>query len=167
MCTYFRHFCKNSAGVLQAKARPAHYDCPEISIGDFGSEAPDPSCIDSGTSPQSSKHAEGAPKMPKVLFILQRRKDITHDECLQHWIGPNHTAIVNRIPGLSRWVQNHVIGPPGESICDGVGELWFDSDEAMTSALNSPEMAAAVEDAKGFLDMDRTGLVIVEEKSIA
>jgi uncharacterized protein (TIGR02118 family) len=51
-------------------------------------------------------------------------------------------------------------------MCDGVGELWFDSDEAMTSALNSPEMAAAVEDAKGFLDMDRTGLVIVDEKSV-
>jgi uncharacterized protein (TIGR02118 family) len=64
-------------------------------------------------------------------------------------------------------VQNHVVGPPGEPTCDGVGELWFDSDEALTSALNSPEMAAAVEDAKRFLDMDRTGLVIVEEKSIA
>ena len=67
---------------------------------------------------------------------------------------------------LSRWVQNNVVGPPGEPPCDGVGELWFDSDEAMTKALNSPEMGAAVEDAKNFLDMSRTGLIIVEEKSV-
>jgi hypothetical protein len=38
--------------------------------------------------------------------------------------------------------------------------------EAMQSALNSPVMAAAVEDAKNFLDMEKTGLVIVEEKSV-
>jgi uncharacterized protein (TIGR02118 family) len=63
-------------------------------------------------------------------------------------------------------VQNHVVGAPGEPMCDGVGELWFDSDEAMTKALKSPEMAAAVEDAKNFLDMDRTGLIIVQEKTI-
>jgi hypothetical protein len=41
-----------------------------------------------------------------------------------------------------------------------------DSDEAMHSALASPEMAAAVEDARAFLDMDQTGLVIVEETPI-
>jgi hypothetical protein len=32
--------------------------------------------------------------------------------------------------------------------------------------LESPQMAAAVEDAKNFLDMDRTGLIIVQEKTI-
>lgn len=47
-----------------------------------------------------------------------------------------------------------------------MGELWFKNDEAMEQALSSPEMGAAVEDAKNFLDMDRTGLIIVEEKTI-
>lgn len=105
--------------------------------------------------------------MAKIMFILHRRQDITHDECLRYWNGPIHTAIVKKVPGLSRWVQNHVVGPPGEPMCDGVGELWFDSDEAMTSALNSPEMAAAVQDAENFLDMSRTGLIIVQEKTVA
>ena len=36
----------------------------------------------------------------------------------------------------------------------------------MTGALNSAEMAAAVEDAKNFLDMKRTGMVIVREQSV-
>jgi uncharacterized protein (TIGR02118 family) len=63
-------------------------------------------------------------------------------------------------------VQNHVTSAPGEPICDGVGELWFDSDEAMQQALSSPEMGAAVEDAKRFLDMEKTGMIMVEEKPV-
>ena len=37
----------------------------------------------------------------------------------------------------------------------------------MNAALSSPEMAAAVEDARRFLDMERTGMVLVEEKTLA
>jgi hypothetical protein len=47
-----------------------------------------------------------------------------------------------------------------------VGELWFESDEVMNEALNSPQMGAAVEDARRFLDMDKTGLIIVDEKTV-
>jgi hypothetical protein len=36
----------------------------------------------------------------------------------------------------------------------------------MEKALTSPEMVAAVEDAKSFLDMEKTGLVIVEENTV-
>jgi uncharacterized protein (TIGR02118 family) len=102
--------------------------------------------------------------MAKVIFVLQRKPGMTQEECSRTWGGEQHTSIVSKIPGLTRWVQNHVMSAPGDPVCDGVGELWFDSDEVMRSALASPEMAAAVEDARNFLDMEKTGLVIVEEK---
>ena len=104
--------------------------------------------------------------MPKLIFILQRKAGTTREACLKYWEGERHNAIVRTIPGLAKWVENHVISAPGEPACDGVGEMWFESDEAMQSALNSPVMAAAVEDAKNFLDMEKTGLVIVEEKTV-
>ena len=85
---------------------------------------------------------------------------------LAQWGGEQHTAIVGKLPGLTRWVQNHVSSAPAEAVCDGIGELCFASDELMNAALNSPEMAAAVEDAKRFLDMERTGMVLVEEKTL-
>ena len=66
--------------------------------------------------------------------------------------------------GLTRYVQNHVGSAPAEPVCDGIGELWFATDDLMNEALNSPEMAAAVEDAKRFLDMERTGMILVQEK---
>jgi len=37
----------------------------------------------------------------------------------------------------------------------------------LQQALNSPEMGATIEDAKSFLDLDNTGLLIVEERTVA
>jgi steroid delta-isomerase-like uncharacterized protein/uncharacterized protein (TIGR02118 family) len=108
---------------------------------------------------------DGERTSAKMIFVLQRRAGTTREECLAYWSGQHHTALVGKVPGLRRWRQNHVVSAPGTPVCDGVGELWFDSDEVLEAALASPEMAAAVEDARNFLDMDRTGLVIVDEKT--
>jgi len=104
--------------------------------------------------------------MSKVIFVLYRRADLSREQMAEQWSGQQHTSIVSRVPGLTRWVQNHVTSAPGEPICDDVGELWFASSEAMQQALSSPEMGAAVEDAKRFLDMEKTGLITVEEKPV-
>jgi uncharacterized protein (TIGR02118 family) len=98
----------------------------------------------------------------KVVFVLFRRADLTHEQSLAEWNGKRHTSIVGKIPGLKKWVQNHVISVPGDPAPDGIGELRFDNTEAM----NSPEMAAAVEDAKNFLDMERTYALVVDEKAV-
>jgi uncharacterized protein (TIGR02118 family) len=67
---------------------------------------------------------------------------------------------------LKRWVQNHAIAVPSEAAADGIGELWFDDAAAMEQAMNSPQMAAAVEDAKRFLDMQRTYALVVDDKTV-
>jgi len=103
--------------------------------------------------------------MAKVIFVMHRKPGMTREQFVESWVGEVHTALAKKVPGLTRWVQNRVIGGPGEAIYDGIGELWFESDAAMEKALNSPEFAAAVEDAKNFLDMDRTGMITVEEKT--
>jgi steroid delta-isomerase-like uncharacterized protein/uncharacterized protein (TIGR02118 family) len=101
--------------------------------------------------------------MAKVIFILHRRADQTRQQCLEHWRGERHTSIVRDVPGLTRWIQNHANATTPESACDGVGELWFDSQDALEQALSSPQMAAAIEDAKNFLDMEATQMLIVAE----
>lgn len=102
----------------------------------------------------------------KVVFVLFRRAGLTHEESLAEWNGARHTSIVRKVPGLKRWVQNHAIAVPNEAAADGIGELWFDSKEAMEQAMNSPQMAAAVEDAKKFLDMERTYALVIDEKTV-
>jgi uncharacterized protein (TIGR02118 family) len=118
-----------------------------------------------GIVPEMATAAEGSGGA-KVVFVLFRRADLTHDQSLAEWSGNQHTSIVRKVPGLKRWVQNHVTGARNEGNPDGIGELWFESAEAMGQAMKSPEMSAAAEDAKRFLDMTRTYAIVVEEKTI-
>lgn len=105
--------------------------------------------------------------MAKVIFILQRKSGMSREACLDYWAGEHHTSLVRKLPGLTGWIQHHVVWAPTEpAACDGVGELSFGHDDAMQAALNSPEMAAAVEDARNFLDMEKTGMIIVEDQVV-
>ena len=102
----------------------------------------------------------------KLIFVLFRRSGLSHDQTLEQCSGEQHTSIVRTIPGLKKWIQNHAITLPSDAAADGIGELWFDNPAAMEQAMNSPQMAAAVEDAKRFLDMERTYALAVDEKNI-
>ncbi len=105
--------------------------------------------------------------MAKVIFILQRKSGTSREQCLDSWAGEHHTSLVRKLPGLTGWVQHHVVSAPTEpAACDGVGELSFEDEEAMQAALNSPEMAAAVKDAQNFLDMEKTGMGIVQDNVV-
>jgi uncharacterized protein (TIGR02118 family) len=102
----------------------------------------------------------------KMVFVLFRRAGLSHDQCLNEWKGERHVSLVKNVPGLRRWVQNHIVSPPNESAPDGLGELWFDDPDAMKKAMGSPEMGAAVEDAKRFLDMAKTYALTVDENVV-
>ena len=118
-----------------------------------------------GIAPEMATAAESSGGA-KVVFVLFRRADLTHDQSMAEWSGNQHTSIVRKIPGLKKWVQNHPMGAKNEGSPDGLGELWFESAESMDRAMKSPEMSAAGEDAKRFLDMTRTYATVVEEKTI-
>jgi uncharacterized protein (TIGR02118 family) len=102
----------------------------------------------------------------KVVFVWFRRADVTHAQALSEWGGSRHTSIVRTIPGLKKWVQNHPAELPNETAADGIGELWFESKEAMGRGMNSPEMREAFEDARRFADLEKTYALLVEEKTI-
>lgn len=116
----------------------------------------------------SAAHAEAGAHSShaKVVFVLFRRADLSHDQCLAAWKGEQHVSIVKKVPGLRRWVQDHVASLPHEGAADGIGELWFDDAETRKQGMGSPEMAAAVEDAKRFLDMSRSYALVVEEHAV-
>jgi uncharacterized protein (TIGR02118 family) len=104
--------------------------------------------------------------MAKIMFVLYRRADKSQEEFVAEWGGERHTSIARKIPGVTKWIQNPVISAPGARVCDGVGEMWFESDRTMEAAVKSPEMAAAFEDARTFLDLERSGMLVAEEKVI-
>ena len=104
--------------------------------------------------------------MAKLILLLRRRSGTTREQSLTYWASGAHTELVEKLPGLQKYVQNAVTGGPGASDCDGVGELWFASDEARDQALDSPEMAQVLENGKIFLDMDRTSILAASDTTV-
>lgn len=104
--------------------------------------------------------------MAKIMFVLHRRSDKSPEQFFAEWRGEHHVGIVKKLAGLKKWIVNPVISAPGAPVCDGIGEMWFESDHAMEAALKSPEMAAAFEDAERFLDLERSGVVVVRETTL-
>ena len=102
----------------------------------------------------------------KMTFVWFRRAGLTHEQALAEWHGGKHTAIVRKIPGLKKWVQNHSAELPNATAADGIGELWFNSAEAMQQAFASPEGIAGMEDGKRFADMEKTYALVVDEKIV-
>jgi uncharacterized protein (TIGR02118 family) len=102
----------------------------------------------------------------KLIFMCFKRPGLDPSGFAAEWSGSRHVAVVERIPGLERYVHNYLAATEQTNAPDGIGELWFETDEALEAALNSPEMGAAVDDATTFLDMGRTYAVPASEATI-
>ncbi len=107
--------------------------------------------------------------MNKIIFVLHRLEGITLEEFLGEISSERHLSLIRAVPGLSRLVQNHVVPDPGQGgpFCDAVGEMWFESADAVPQALQSQEFAAVVEDEQGFINFWTTGMVAVNEKELS
>lgn len=106
--------------------------------------------------------------MIKLIAPLQRRDDMTSEQFSEHWLT-KHAPLVVKLPGLRRYVQNVVFR--GRSGYDGVSATWWDDEESLQTALESPLMAEIREDKQRFsvsdlrltlrerpmLDLDVTG----------
>ena len=105
--------------------------------------------------------------MVKVILLLHRRADLSHDEFRQYWHAL-HRPLVERLPGLRRLVLNDVLPSPGgiPSACDGIAEDWFDSVESMQAAFASPEAQAVTADVVNFLDLSRFQMLMVTELEV-
>ena len=102
--------------------------------------------------------------MFKTMFFLHRRSDMSVEE-FQRYSKDVHVPMVALVPGLERYVINHVLANPtgNAAACDGVAELWFRSAEDFQAALVSQEGVAVLADQANYLDMERTHVLIVDE----
>jgi uncharacterized protein (TIGR02118 family) len=107
--------------------------------------------------------------MVKLIYCISKKPDMTVEAFQAYWRDV-HAPIAGAIPGLRRYVQCHVVpetyGGRTAPGFDGAAELWFDDLDAMRAAMRTPEVAAALEDEKNFIDHTRVASFVTVEKPV-
>jgi len=101
----------------------------------------------------------------KSIVVAHRKPGLTREEFSRYWKNEHGPLAARLIPGVRRYVQNHLVEIPGmEYEGDGVVEMWYDDVEAwqesMKAIQSSQELA---EDGARFCDLRDAKVWIVEE----
>ena len=102
--------------------------------------------------------------MLKQITYFKKRDDLDHDSFRAHWRDA-HAAIVCELPGIRRYVQNHIVEPFGDPALmqiDGIAEVFFDDIDAMRANKGHPALDAIRADEPKFFDTDTMGSLITE-----
>lgn len=98
--------------------------------------------------------------MYKLIVLLEKKADMTHEEFLEHWHGP-HVEMAKELPKLKKYVTSVPVDPDA-SRYDGLAELHFESPDDAEVAGESDVQKAAIEDSKEFLETVPADRVFVE-----
>ena len=101
--------------------------------------------------------------MLKQASFFKRRPDLSPEAFHDYWRN-RHPEVVCRIPGLRRYVQNHVIGD--DSPFDGIAEVWFEDMDAMRANVGAPELDAVRADEAHFIDGGTMASIVSQEHTI-
>jgi len=102
--------------------------------------------------------------MVKFVVVLYRKPGTSRGD-FRRYLEDVHGPMAEAIPGLRRYIQNHVCedasrADPG---WDGLVELYWDDRDAMERGWSSPEGKRATADLEAFADLGRTIWSIVDE----
>jgi uncharacterized protein (TIGR02118 family) len=95
--------------------------------------------------------------MVKVVWLLRFREDMDPED-VRKWWRTDHGALALKVPGLRRYVQNHLMAPLEAARAEAgmpfqMVEVWFDDLESYEQAMASPEWKALEEDGVNGLEM--------------
>ena len=101
--------------------------------------------------------------MIKACYLMQRKAGMSQEAFSAYW-KETHGPIVAAVPGLRKYVQNHAQATPdGNVFCDGIAEMWFDDMASFGAGMGSDQGRALLEDARNFVEIEKSGLVLVDE----
>jgi len=123
--------------------------------------------------------AASGPTPVKLVCNLRRRADLTPAEFYDYWLnshGPFATKQIKTLGGY-RYVQSHKTDSSLNLLIrttrgtglpfDGVTEVWWPSEQALLTALATPQGQLAnqrpIEDEKKFIDLSRCSYFMTKE----
>ena len=120
--------------------------------------------------------------MIKLAFALHRLPELSREQFQTYWFETHAPLVAQHAKalGIQRYVQLHTSdteinealrasrGAPEPF--DGIAEIWFESEAALTEAMQTPEGITAgkalLEDERRFIDLEKSPMWIAEEKVI-
>jgi len=99
--------------------------------------------------------------MVKMVQLLVKRDDYTHEAFVERWRG-EHAEMAKDLPGLQKYATA-VPNDPERSSHDGVVELYFEDMAALAEAFDSEIAQEVQDDAAEFIDLGAGPRLIVEE----
>lgn len=109
--------------------------------------------------------------MVKIIALLKRKEGLSREEFSRYWADRHGPLIVRVYPQIRRYVQNHLVVPPGgpEPPYDGVAEVWFDSleDWQETARFYASEEGRVIRDDEDkFMDNTKMVVLLVREEKL-
>ena len=104
----------------------------------------------------------------KLIVLVKRKEGLPLQDFRSRALG-TYADLVRRVPGLRRYLQCHTVDGAygiGEAVLDAAFLLWFDDEEALSSALASPEFAKVQADLESFVEPRYIHRMVVKENWI-
>jgi uncharacterized protein (TIGR02118 family) len=101
--------------------------------------------------------------MIKAITFVKRRPGMSVEDFQAYW-REKHPLVVERLPGLRRYVQSHALLSgyrKGELLWDGIAEVWMDDVEAFRRLPGTREYDAVLADEKAFIG--RSAMLLVDD----
>jgi uncharacterized protein (TIGR02118 family) len=106
----------------------------------------------------------------KSIAVAHRKSGMTSEEFSRYWKDVHAPLTARVIPGMRKYVQNHLIRLTGrENDIDGIVEMWWDDVDAFRNFNDwvATEAGKALrDDGDKFTDMSKSKLWLVEEHVI-
>ena len=128
----------------------------------------DDSCWEGWSASLDPRTIIDGPRAPfKTVWFVRFRPELRGDrqrsrEVHERWIASHGGHFGTRVPGIARYVQNHVVSaidaggenPDMAVDFDGFSECWFADRGAFELAMASPEWQAMSEDAAELFELE-------------
>lgn len=101
----------------------------------------------------------------KIITLVKRHEGMSLPEFREQSLG-KYAELVAEIPGLRRYLQGHTRDGAyaiGEAVLDAAYQAWFDGEESLAAAVESPEYRRAEEHLRTFVQPRYIHRMVVDE----
>ena len=104
--------------------------------------------------------------MIKAISWFRRKPGMSVEQFQQYW-REEHPKVVLQLPGLRKYVQNHVVEGQyvggRQPFADGVAETWWDDRDAMKAHRGTQALTNLLADELEFMDPAHRTTILTEE----